>query len=236
MRKYFNTLTSFEFEALRHSGNYKQWIWDQFGSVLNASESILEVGSGVGQFTTIIHDNSPAATITALEPSTSFFVELTEKLPNIERINQYSEALIGSRVFDTIININVLEHIENDTEEIKNWHSLLNSGGKACVLVPALNEIYAPIDNLMGHYRRYTKQELASKFEAAGFRIERISYFNFIGYWLWLLNFKLLKNTTFSAAKVTFNDRYLIHLCKALDALGANYLKGQSVVCIAQKI
>jgi len=236
MNRDFNTLDSFEFEALRLAHNYKDWICSQFAPILTQSSTILEIGAGIGQFTQTIQRLTPTAKITALEPCAAFYQTLTSTLPDIESINAYSNEIIGTQTFDSIININVLEHIKNDQQEIEHWNQLLKPGGRVCILVPACEEIYAPIDNSMGHYRRYSKKSLAAKFTQSGFEIETIEYFNFLGYWLWMLNFKLLKNLSFSDTKVAFNDKVLIHLSKSLDFLGANKIKGQSVICIARKL
>lgn len=235
MKNNFNSLDRFEFESLRHATNYKNWIHSKFSHILDNSKSILEIGGGIGQFTQVIQQRSPAAEITSLEPNAEFHKTLSSSTPGVKSINAYSENLIGKNAYDTIININVLEHIKDDLVEIQNWNKLLNAGGHVCILVPACQEIYAPIDHLMGHYRRYSIEDLSCHFEAADFEIETIQYFNFLGYWLWLLNFKLLKNTSFSESKVIFHDRVLIYLSKALDALGANRIKGQSLICIARK-
>lgn len=236
MKQDFNSLDTFEFEALAQAINYKTWIWEQFSNTLTQSPTILEIGGGIGHFTEVIDQNTPHSNITSLEPFEEFYLQLKSKLPQVETFHGYAGELVGQRTYDSIINVNVLEHIQEDLEELRTWHKLLKENGTVCILVPACTEIYAPIDHLMGHYRRYTKKDLREKFEAAGFKIEKLHYFNFVGYWLWLLNFKLLKKVAFSKAKIAFHERVLIHPSKLLDKIGANKTKGQSLICVARKV
>ncbi|HAV12741.1 MAG TPA: hypothetical protein DCX06_04485 [Opitutae bacterium] len=232
----FNSLDAFEFEALAQAINYKRWIWEQFSSTLMASPKILEVGGGIGHFTEVIYEHAINSQITSLEPFQEFYEQLAAKLPQIESFHGYAQDLAETEHYDSIINVNVLEHIKDHEDELKTWHRLLKENGTACVLVPACTELYTPIDHLMGHYRRYTPDTLREVFESAGFKVEKLTYFNHVGYWLWMLNFKLLKKKSFSKAKIAFHERYLIQPSKLLDKLGAHRLRGQSLVCIARKL
>lgn len=235
MNKSFNSLSEFEFESLKNAVNYKKWIGRTFQHPLRNAKTILEVGSGIGQFTQVIREHAPSAKITALEPELKFHTALNAAIPDLETIQSFSSDLVGRRNFDTIVSVNVLEHIEDDVAELKNWHELLNPGGHACVLVPAHPEIFSPIDNMMGHYRRYTIDTMAQKMRAANLDIIENHYFNFVGYWLWLLNFKLLRQTRINPGNVAFYDNVLIHFSKFFDSIGLNKIKGQSLVCIARR-
>ncbi|MEO0509725.1 MAG: class I SAM-dependent methyltransferase [Verrucomicrobiota bacterium] len=235
MNKSFNTLAEFEFESLKKAANYRNWIGQRFKASFEGASNVLEVGSGIGQFTQIIQQYAEGAAVTALEPEIQFHDELKISAPNAEHLNAYSSELVGHRSFDAIASVNVLEHIEDDIAELKNWHALLKPGGRVCLLVPAHPEIYASIDNLMGHYRRYTKRSMTDKIESAGLQITELYYFNFLGYWLWLLNFKVFKRKTIDAKNVAFFDRVLIHFSKIMDLIRLNAFKGQSLICIARK-
>ena len=236
MHPSFNSLENFEFESLKLAVNYRKWIGRIFQPYLENSGSLLEVGAGIGQFTeTILKTAPPHAKISALEPEAKFQDILKNNCPEVEILPCQTDALIGQRSFETIISINVLEHIEEDLTELKQWSHLLHPGGYICLLVPACPELYAPIDTMMGHYRRYTPKTLSQLMEQAELNVEKLSYFNFIGYWLWLLNFKLLKQRSIQSTHVGLYDHCIIHLAKLLDYWGLNRMKGQSLICIAQR-
>ncbi len=236
MNDSFNSLGDFEFESLRLAVNYKKWIGQTFQSQLETSGSILEVGAGIGQFTEVICELAPSAKISALEPERRFHDALKTAVPDVERLPCETNELVGgSRLFETIISINVLEHIEDDLTELKQWHDLLSPGGHICLLVPACPEIFAPIDTMMGHYRRYAAESLIQLMEQAKLNVKELRYFNFIGYWLWLINFKLLKQRSIKSTHVALYDRFIIHLAKILDRSGLNRIKGQSLICVAQR-
>jgi SAM-dependent methyltransferase len=84
-------------------------------------------------------------------------------------------------LFDTIVCLDVIEHIENDIIALMNLYSLLNPGGTLILSVPANKWIYGRRDKNVGHFRRYNRKELIKKIEDAGFTINSIRYWDFIG-------------------------------------------------------
>jgi 2-polyprenyl-3-methyl-5-hydroxy-6-metoxy-1,4-benzoquinol methylase len=84
-------------------------------------------------------------------------------------------------LFDSIVCLDVIEHIEKDDVALKNLYDLLKTDGTLILSVPAIKGIYGHRDKLVGHYRRYEKQELILKIEDAGFTLSAIHYWNFIG-------------------------------------------------------
>jgi 2-polyprenyl-3-methyl-5-hydroxy-6-metoxy-1,4-benzoquinol methylase len=82
--------------------------------------------------------------------------------------------------FDLVIASDILEHISNDDNALSEWHRILKSGGKLIIFVPSFNFLWSGHDIANCHYRRYSKAELKNKIKKAGFKINRISYWNFI--------------------------------------------------------
>src|SRR6185436_18923690 len=82
---------------------------------------------------------------------------------------------------DSIIYVNVLEHVENDAEELASVHDALAPEGRIFIFVPALPALYGNFDKEVGHFRRYTKTDLETKSRQAGFRILKSSYFDLAG-------------------------------------------------------
>jgi ubiquinone/menaquinone biosynthesis C-methylase UbiE len=81
--------------------------------------------------------------------------------------------------YDLFIASDCLEHLENDEVALKNWYRLLKKGGKGLIFVPAYMSLWSEHDVINHHFRRYTRQELVSKSQKAGFDITKASYWNF---------------------------------------------------------
>ena len=103
-----------------------------------------------------------------------------------------------------------------------------------CLFVPARPEIYAPIDRDFGHFRRYTRRELRSKLEEAGFKLLQFRYYNFVGYFLWWANFCVLKKRTFDVTKVKVFDRAIFPSIYFFETHVCEPPIGQSLIAIAE--
>ena len=96
--------------------------------------------------------------------------------------------------FDSAISSEVIEHLEDDVLALEIIYYVLKPNGVIVVDTPAFNFLYSRNDKKIGHYRRYTKKSLKEILEKAGFKVEKIRYWNLIGFFGWLIYFKLLKN------------------------------------------
>jgi SAM-dependent methyltransferase len=124
------------------------------------------------------------------------------------------EALRGN--FDTVVCLNVLEHVNDDERGLENIRSALEPGGRAIVLVPQDQSIYGTLDKVLGHYRRYSAAELRARMEAAGFRVERVLEFNRITRPGWYLNGRILKRHDFDRLQLRVFD-WLVPVWKQID-------------------
>ena len=106
--------------------------------------------------------------------------------------------------------------------------------GRLCLFVPARQEIFAPIDSDFGHNRRYSRHELRHKLETAGFKIVNLHYFNFIGYFAWWFNFKLMRQRKFNPTAVRFFDRAIFPIGFSLESILIWPPIGQSLIAIAE--
>jgi SAM-dependent methyltransferase len=95
-----------------------------------------------------------------------------------------------------------LEHIEDEIEVLRNFHEVLAPGGRVVVLVPNNPAMYAGVDKALGHYRRYTAEELRSKMEKAGFRVLSCEGFNRVGGFGWRVSGKILRKKTLSIGQI----------------------------------
>lgn len=92
------------------------------------------------------------------------------------------------RRLDTVVALNVVEHIEDDVGALRTIAGLLAPGGRAVILVPALRAIFGSLDEELGHFRRYSRASLAAAFSAAGLQLERMFWYNRVGVLGWWLN------------------------------------------------
>ena len=117
---------------------------------------------------------------------------------------------------DSVVCLNVLEHVEDEMAGLRNIYAALRPGGRAIVLVPHGQEIYGSLDTALGHFRRYSREELQRKMEQAGFRVERILEFNRISRPAWYVNGRLLKRKTISRFQLRIFDS-LVWLWRRID-------------------
>jgi SAM-dependent methyltransferase len=223
----------FEFEALREARNYRAALVHEFREWLKGD--VIEVGAGIGQMTAHLRELKGIHRLIAVEPDANLCQQHRTAVPGHELIEGTIAEVPASAGWDAILSINVLEHIEGDAAELARYAALLRARrGVFCVLVPARPEIYAPIDRDFGHFRRYTRPELRRKLEAAGFAIERLCYFNFVGYFAWWLNFRVLGQRVFETGKVRFYDRAIFPIVHWVESNVVRPPFGQSLVAVAR--
>ena len=207
---------SFEFAALQHANNYRAALMREFAPHL--AGRVIEVGSGVGQLTALLRSTPGVKEVLAVEPDAGFCRQLRANFPDLKLTEGIAAQLPAGTHGDAILSVNVLEHIEHDTQELALYHRLLApSCGTLCLFVPAGPEIYAPLDRDFGHFRRYTRPELRDKLRGAGFDILRLNYFNCAGYFAWWASFCLLKKRRFDVTSVKLYDRAIfpfVHWCE----------------------
>jgi ubiquinone/menaquinone biosynthesis C-methylase UbiE len=189
-----NNAQTFWLENLKLADRYNNWIFEQIKPHLG--NAVLEVGCGNGNFTVFLAQQCQQVTGIDLNQE---YTDLAKK-----RLGKQSKVTIiqgdvtkfqTENMFDTIVMLDVLEHIENDVAILQQLNKLLTPGGKLIIKVPALNYIYGEMDRAIGHYRRYNKKTLIDLYKKANLARPLIWYFNLIGIPGWWLNSKILKRT-----------------------------------------
>lgn len=214
-----------DLEAMSFAVNYHRWILDEFRPYIG--DHVVEVGAGTGNFSRLLLGESPR-TLALVEPSAMF--EHLEH--NISAIDKETEVIIYNSIFrnvaaeiaadrrpDTVIYINVLEHIEDDTGELQAIHQTLADGGRCLIFVPALQSLYGNFDREVGHFRRYSRRELEAKCRSAGFTVERSKYFDFAGIFPWFVKYRVLRSNSLSAGAVDAYDRIVVPLARKIEPL-----------------
>ena len=134
-----------------------------------------------------------------------------------------------------IFTSNVLEHIEDDRAALAALRERLSPGGVLIVYVPAFMFLWTRMDANVGHFRRYTKRELATRLEETGFRVVQARYFDSVGFGLAIL-FRLIgsRDGEPSSRSLALFDRYLVPASRALDIVLSRVL-GKNVLAVAER-
>lgn len=223
----------FEFAALNEARNYRAKLVEDFRPYLHGN--VLEVGAGIGQITQALVALPSIRQLLSIEPYESFCEAFRARLPQARLLHGTVQNLDKDSNWDALVSINVLEHIEDDEQELAAYHGALKRQvGTLCLFVPARPELYAPIDRDFGHFRRYTKTELKSKLTRCGFRCLSIRYYNALGYFAWWVIFCMLKRRSFDAASVRLFDRFLFPIVHLLESRVCAPPFGQSLLVIAK--
>ncbi len=179
---------------------YNEWLHNRFDHYVG--RRVLEVGSGVGNQTRYFVDRDR---VVASDIEPHYVRELVARFgrrSNV-RIASYrfplddaSRGELADEHLDTIVCMNVLEHIENDESTLRDFASVLPSGGHMVLLVPALPALYGSLDIYLKHFRRYDKTQFDALVTRAGFEVEKIRYLNQPAVFGWWLNSRLLRRKT----------------------------------------
>jgi SAM-dependent methyltransferase len=202
-------------DSLDGADGYAAWILDLCEPHVHGS--VLEVGAGHGTFTDLLI--RPAERIVATDVSERCIGVLRERFAGHAMVTVVQGSLAEARdlgPFDTVVVINVLEHVEDDKAALKDVAANLKPGGRLVLWVPAFELLYSEFDRRIGHYRRYRVAEVRSLLEGAGLQIVEARYVNPVGWVAWLVAARLLRrNPTGKAAHVF--DRYFVPTLRRLD-------------------
>lgn len=209
-----------ELDLFRGVHNWKSYWSRQFQPFI--AGDVLEVGAGIGANTAFLDGGSHARWV-CLEPDAQLIARLDEQglgqaanPCQHERVRGTLKSLGPREKFDTIIYVDVLEHIENDREELKEAASHLRAGGRIIVLAPAHQWLFTPFDAAIGHFRRYNRPMLRS-ISPPGLRMERLFYLDSAGLLLSAANRLLLQQSMPTRAQLHFWDECVIPISRVLD-------------------
>lgn len=212
--------------------------WQARLALAPLGQRIVEVGCGIGNFTRMMLDREwvmgididaqcianhqarfagqPHVTSRVLDALDPSFVQLREAKP------------------DSVVCLNVLEHISDDLATLEAFASILPAGGRVVLIVPAFMGLYGPIDKHLGHYRRYTRASLGETAARAGLRPLELRYMNTIGFFGWWVNAKVLPREEQSEGQIELFDRYIVPVQEKLET----WIRppfGQSVFAVLEK-
>lgn len=217
-----------------HLGAYNRWMFEQLAPAI--AGRILEVGSGTGTMTAFMLD-APRLALTDVNPES--LDDLRRKFgsrPGVTvshwDLNAPAPADLADEQFDTVVCLNVLEHIEDDPAALRRMYDLLAPGGRLVLLVPAHQALFNGFDRGVSHFRRYNRRGLTAQLEAQGFTVDRTWYFNMLGALGWYVNGNLLGKTLLPAGQLALIDK-LVPLLKFESQLPRPF--GLSVIAVARR-
>lgn len=213
---------------LTQANNYNSHLVSLIQAEYSDGDRVLDFGAGNGHFLGLI--STKPAEFLAIEPDPKLVELISQR--GVAKTTSSDDISDGSLSF--IYSLNVLEHIEDDSQTLKSFWNWLEPGGGILIYVPALPHLYSKFDASIGHYRRYTKKELASKARAAGFEVERIRFMDPVGYFVALVYRLLINNGKVSSGQLVFFDRILYPISRLLTPLTAN-LFGKNLILSARK-
>ena len=182
--------------------------------------NILEVGAGIGSFTKNYIDKAEKITLSEIDLNNYEIISKKFKNNKIKITNKVTEKL--NDTYNTIMYLNVLEHIKNDKQEIKLALSKLNTGGHLIILVPAHQKLYSKFDKEIGHFRRYNIS-FFKKIKIKNVRVKKLVYLDMVGYILYFLNKLFFKEEIYpSQLKVFLWDKIFSPI--TIRAIRSDYL------------
>lgn len=177
-------------EVLAAAPRYNAWMYDAIAP--HIGRRILEVGSGIGNMSAQLLTAAPEVMVLTdrdawyrRQVSDRFAAESRVRVDTLELPDDGAPARFAADRLDTIVALNVVEHIEDDLGALTTIRRMLVPGGRAVILVPALPAIYGELDRELGHHRRYSRSSLASVFERAGLAVRTMYWFNRVGVAAW---------------------------------------------------
>ena len=177
---------------------YYQWILNNFSPYVGSR--IWDAGAGVGHVSSLLV--SKAAFLMSTEYTEENLRRLNQRFDKLDDVEvrpcdllDDADSHFESKKFNTILNLDVLEHLENDEKALATFYRNLVEGGHVLIKVPAHPFLFGTMDDASLHYRRYTKAELRRKLQAAGFRVKRIRYMNMFAVIPYLIKGRVLKRT-----------------------------------------
>ncbi|MCX6317381.1 MAG: class I SAM-dependent methyltransferase [Bacteroidetes bacterium] len=223
-----------ELELFQHAIRWKSYFSRIITPYINGR--VLEAGAGIGS-TTLLLNKGIATDWLLLEPDTEMSQTLQEKCSRGELPGnctvQTGTTATANGSFDTILYIDVLEHIEDDRAELARAAALLNPGGHLIVLSPAFPYLYSPFDKAIGHYRRYTRKRM-HEVGPDGVSLIANRYYDSVGFFAALMNKWLLRQKYPSLKQVKFWDRWMVPVSEVTDKL-CFHAFGKSIISVWKK-
>jgi 2-polyprenyl-3-methyl-5-hydroxy-6-metoxy-1,4-benzoquinol methylase len=214
-------------ETLSHAKDYYRWLSSRVRPFIRGK--VLEIGAGIGNFAQWGRETASEYHVSDIDPRLT--QKLSEQFENVFCWDIYTP-FPNNELYDTVVILNVVEHLEDDKKAVQCLNARLKPGGKLILMVPAIQLLYGTLDHSFGHFRRYTKKSISQLIASSGFTILECEYVNVIGLFGWFLYGKILKRKILPSQLCSRFD-LMIPLLKVERPIA--HFMGLSVIAVAQK-
>ena len=222
-------------DALEQAPRFNQWMFDVIKPYLG--ERVAELGSGRGNLSKLLKEGRQ---LLATDYRVDYVNELRERWGEMSSVNVSQIDLRESISYevvrrfrpDTVVCLNVLEHIEDDRAVLNNLRRVLPQNARIVFLVPYNPKLTSEFDRQIGHFRRYDRRELDHKMKEAGFTVERQIYFNKMGVFAWWIGNTLMRQRTITTWQLRIYN-FLTPILRLLDKVLP--FSGLSTIVVARQ-
>lgn len=215
-------------ELMSHAKNYNAFIKKliNYGVKNDPEQTIVDFGAGTGEFSKFLKGKN----FFAVEPDSILKNNLISQNVQTKDMDEFDKESV-----DFIYSINVLEHINDDKFVLEQFFRSIKRRGKLFIYVPAFMFLWTELDTSVGHFRRYSKKDLLTKIEAAGFKVLKIRYSDSLGFILLAMHKFIFNKFSLEKRKLIVFDRIIFPLSIILDKMLMNRLFGKNLYIYAEK-
>lgn len=221
--------------SVSRASGYNRWILDQVKQYMG--QRVMEAGSGIGNLSSLLLRRQR---VVLTDYEDIYIAKLRQRFGRQENIRVDQCDLTSPSDYekwqdedlDTVFCSNVLEHLEPDQQVLTSFHDTLAPGGHCVIVVPAGPWLYTVMDTELGHFRRYTEEELAEKMKEAGFDVVFKRTFSKLGSLSWAVSGHVLKRRHLSPRQMIWFDR-ILPIAKLLEHVLP--VPGMSLIMVGRK-
>jgi len=206
--------------ALSGAPQFNRWLAHTIRP--HVGDRVLEIGCGIGNLTVALLPG--VQRYIATDPNEEYLKQAADRVPGGSPVEFACCDLMRREDFapfagliDTVLCVNVLEHLDGDGAGLANLFSFLGPGGRAIVLVPEGQSVFGSLDTALGHRRRYSEAGIKGKMEEVGFVVEHLIGFNRISRPAWWFCGKVLRQSSLGRLQMRIFDR-MVWLGRRIDA------------------
>lgn len=196
-------------DLFQQTPQLNRWIFDRLRPW--CGRRVMEVGAGIGSITELLSDRE---LVVATETERAFLERLRVRFAGrpsvvVQGLDLENIEVDSLRVhqLDTVVCVNVLEHIRNDRGALERLREVMGPGGRLLLYLPALPWLYGSLDRGLRHHRRYARRPLEELLHGTGWRILHLSWMNVLGIPAWFLNSRLLGRKMLPSRQVALYDK-----------------------------
>jgi glycosyltransferase involved in cell wall biosynthesis len=190
-------------ERLNRAPRFTRWMADVLRPYVG--DRVLEIGAGTGNMSVHLMPRSIYWATDVNQHYLDYLATLRATRPYMQVAHtdaMNAATFPAGQSFDTVVCLNVVEHVQDDVGALRNIWNVLDDSGRALILVPNGPRLYGTLDEVLGHCRRYTREQLIGVAQQAGFHVERVLKFNRPGSVAWWLNGRILRRKTFGLGQI----------------------------------